>query len=55
MNQDAPQRLYLMLVGSMPEYGIPVVCYIDFRYRALYNAAPVLHIHTKEIVYVAPA
>jgi N-acyl homoserine lactone hydrolase len=28
MNQDAPQRLYLMLVGSMPEYGIPVVCYL---------------------------
>jgi N-acyl homoserine lactone hydrolase len=28
MNQNAPQRLYLMQVGSMPEYGIPIVCYL---------------------------
>ncbi len=28
MNQNAPQRLYLMQVGSMPEYQIPVVCYL---------------------------
>jgi N-acyl homoserine lactone hydrolase len=28
MSQDAPQRLYLMQVGSMPEYQIPIVCYL---------------------------
>lgn len=28
MNQNAPQRLYLMQVGSMPEYEIPIVCYL---------------------------
>jgi N-acyl homoserine lactone hydrolase len=28
MSQNAPQRLYLMQVGSMPEYQIPVVCYL---------------------------
>ncbi len=28
MSQDAPQRLYLMQVGSMPEYEIPIVCYL---------------------------
>lgn len=28
MSQNAPQRLYLMLVGSMPEYQIPIVCYL---------------------------
>ena len=28
MSQNAPQRLYLMQVGSMPEYEIPVVCYL---------------------------
>ena len=28
MGQKAPQRLYLMQVGSMPEYGIPIVCYL---------------------------
>lgn len=28
MSQDAPQRLYLMQVGEMPEYEIPVVCYL---------------------------
>ncbi len=28
MSQNAPQRLYLMVVGSMPDYEIPVVCYL---------------------------
>jgi N-acyl homoserine lactone hydrolase len=28
MNQNAPQRLYLMQVGLMPEYQIPIVCYL---------------------------
>src|SRR5512144_3250337 len=28
MSQNAPQRLYLMQVGSMPEYLIPIVCYL---------------------------
>jgi N-acyl homoserine lactone hydrolase len=28
MSQNAPQRLYLMEVGSMPEYEIPIVCYL---------------------------
>jgi N-acyl homoserine lactone hydrolase len=28
MSQDAPQRLYLMQVGIMPEYQIPIVCYL---------------------------
>jgi N-acyl homoserine lactone hydrolase len=28
MSQHAPQRLYLMQVGSMPEYQIPIVCYL---------------------------
>lgn len=28
MNQTAVQRLYLMQVGSMPEYEIPVTCYL---------------------------
>ena len=28
MRQTAPQRLYLMQVGSVPEYRIPVVCYL---------------------------
>jgi N-acyl homoserine lactone hydrolase len=28
MIQSAPQRLYLMEVGSMPEYQIPIVCYL---------------------------
>jgi N-acyl homoserine lactone hydrolase len=28
MNQNAPQRLYPMQVGSMPEYHIPIVCYL---------------------------
>lgn len=28
MSQDAPQRLYLMQVGIMPDYGIPIVCYL---------------------------
>ncbi len=28
MNQNAVERLYLMQVGSMPEYGIPIVCYL---------------------------
>ena len=28
MIQNAPQRLYLMQVGSMPEYQIPIVCYL---------------------------
>src|SRR6476646_9473199 len=28
MSHNAPQRLYLMQVGSMPEYGIPIVCYL---------------------------
>ena len=28
MNQNAVVRLYLMQVGSMPEYGIPIVCYL---------------------------
>ena len=26
MSQTAPQRLYLMQVGSMPQYDIPIVC-----------------------------
>jgi len=28
MSQNAPQRLYLMQVGDMPLYGIPIVCYL---------------------------
>ena len=28
MSRNAVQRLYLMQVGSMPEYGIPIVCYL---------------------------
>lgn len=28
MSLQAPQRLYLMQVGSMPQYGIPIVCYL---------------------------
>lgn len=28
MSQNAPQRLYLMHVGLVPEYGIPIVCYL---------------------------
>lgn len=28
MSQPSPQRLYLMQVGSMPEYEIPIVCYL---------------------------
>ncbi len=28
MSRDAPRRLYLMQVGSMPEYKIPIVCYL---------------------------
>jgi len=28
MSQIAPQRLYLMQVGRMPDYGIPIVCYL---------------------------
>jgi N-acyl homoserine lactone hydrolase len=28
MSQNAAKRLYLMQVGSMPEYQIPIVCYL---------------------------
>lgn len=28
MGHNAPQRLYLMQVGDMPEYEIPIVCYL---------------------------
>src|SRR5919202_3535638 len=28
MSQPAPQRLYLMQVGDMPQYEIPIVCYL---------------------------
>ena len=28
MSQNAPERLYLMQVGLMPDYGIPIVCYL---------------------------
>jgi N-acyl homoserine lactone hydrolase len=28
MAQNTPQRLYLMQVGAMPEYDIPIVCYL---------------------------
>ncbi len=28
MSHDAVKRLYLMQVGSMPEYQIPIVCYL---------------------------
>lgn len=28
VSRNAPQRLYLMQVGSVPEYGIPIVCYL---------------------------
>lgn len=28
MSQSSVSRLYLMLVGSMPEYQIPIVCYL---------------------------
>ena len=28
MSRNAPQRLYLMQVGLVPEYQIPVVCYL---------------------------
>jgi N-acyl homoserine lactone hydrolase len=28
MRLNGPQRLYLMQVGSMPEYEIPIVCYL---------------------------
>ena len=28
MSQNTMKRLYVMQVGSMPEYGIPIVCYL---------------------------
>src|SRR6202163_2450748 len=28
MSQNAVKRLYLMQVGSMPQYQIPIVCYL---------------------------
>ena len=28
MSQTAMKRLYLMQVGSMPDYQIPIVCYL---------------------------
>jgi N-acyl homoserine lactone hydrolase len=28
MSQKAVKRLYLMQVGSMPDYQIPIVCYL---------------------------
>ena len=28
MSQSTVKRLYLMQVGSMPEYEIPIVCYL---------------------------
>ena len=28
MSQNAMKRLYLMQVGSMPHYQIPIVCYL---------------------------
>lgn len=28
MSQNAPKRLYLMQVGVMPDYDIPIVCYL---------------------------
>lgn len=28
MKENSPQRLYIMQVGSMPEYQIPIVCYL---------------------------
>lgn len=28
MSRNAVKRLYLMQVGSMPEYQIPIVCYL---------------------------
>jgi N-acyl homoserine lactone hydrolase len=28
MSQNTPQRLYLMQVGLMPDYGVPIVCYL---------------------------
>ncbi|MCL4254439.1 MAG: MBL fold metallo-hydrolase, partial [Anaerolineae bacterium] len=28
MNEDSVQRLYLMQVGDMPQYEIPIVCYL---------------------------
>ncbi len=28
MSQNAVKRLYLMQVGSVPEYQIPIVCYL---------------------------
>jgi N-acyl homoserine lactone hydrolase len=28
MGHNAPQRVYLMQVGIMPEYNIPIVCYL---------------------------
>ena len=28
MSQNAVKRLYLMQVGSVPEYRIPIVCYL---------------------------
>ena len=28
MRQHAAKRLYLMQVGSMPTYQIPIVCYL---------------------------
>jgi N-acyl homoserine lactone hydrolase len=28
MSQNAMKRLYLMQVGSMPQYQIPIVCYL---------------------------
>ena len=33
MSQNAPQRLYLMQVGHMPDYGIPIVCYLVQKER----------------------
>ena len=28
MSQNTVKRLYLMQVGSMPEYQIPIACYL---------------------------
>jgi N-acyl homoserine lactone hydrolase len=44
MSQNALKRLYLMQVGSMPQYQIPIVCYLvqtgDGKHILIDNGLP---------------
>ena len=40
MSQSAVKRLYLMQVGSMPEYQIPLVCYLVQTVLLTIDAVP---------------